>query len=77
MTAVRIYGLIWLLVLAATGVSYVTGLINAMTLPILGFLISTLTFMGFAAVLPVWLNDHFSPKTYPAAFRNHAPKLRK
>ena len=77
MTAVRIYGLIWLFVLVATGVSYLTGSINAMTLPIFGFIFSTLAAGGFVAVLPVWLNDHFSPKTYPANFRNRAPKFNK
>lgn len=67
MTAVRIYGLIWLFVLAATGVSYLTGSINTMTLPIFGFVFSTLAVGGFVAALPVWLNKHFSPKTYAAA----------
>lgn len=63
MTAVRIYGLIWLLALMATGLAYKASLINAMTLPILGFVLSTLVAMGFVAVLPAWLDDHFSPRT--------------
>lgn len=65
MTAIRIYGFIWLLVLGATGVSYLMGFINAMTFPIIGFVFSTLAVMGFVAVLPAWLNEHYSPKTYP------------
>lgn len=63
MTAVRIYGLIWLLALMATGLAYKASFINAMTLPILGFVLSTLVAMGFVAVLPAWLNDHFSRRT--------------
>lgn len=64
MTAIRIYGLIWFLVLAATGASYLMGLINEMTFPIFGFVFSTLVVGGFVAALPAWLNEHYSPKTY-------------
>jgi len=67
MTAMRIYGLIWLLVLGATGVSYFMGFINAMTFPIIGFVFGTLAVMGFVAALPAWLNEHYSPRTYPVA----------
>ena len=63
MTAIRIYGLIWLLVLGVTGVSYLMGFTNAMTLPIFGFVFSSLAAGGFVAVLPAWLNDHYLPKT--------------
>jgi hypothetical protein len=65
MTAIRIYGLIWLLVLGVTGVSYLMGFINAITFPIFGFVFSTLAVGGSVAVLPAWLNEHYSPKTYP------------
>ena len=67
MTALRIYGLIWLLVLGAAGVSYLMDLINTVTFPIFGFVFATLAVMAFVAVLPAWLNEHHSPKTYPAA----------
>jgi len=66
MTALRIYGLIWLLVLGATGVSYLMDLINIVTFPIFGFVFATLAVMAFVAVLPAWLNEHHSPKTYSA-----------
>jgi hypothetical protein len=69
MTAIRIYGLIWLLVLAATGGFYLMGLTNAMTLPIFGFIFSTIAAGGLLAVLPMWLNEHYSPKTYPVSKR--------
>jgi hypothetical protein len=64
MTVVRIYVLIWLLVLGAAGVSYLTGTFSEITLTIFGFVFSSLVFMGFVAVLPALLDDHFSPKTY-------------
>lgn len=67
MTAMRIYGLTWLLVLGVTGISFLMGFINAMSLPIFGFVFSTLAAGGIVAVLPVWLNEHYSPKTYPVA----------
>ena len=67
MTAMRIYGLIWLLVLGLTGVSYLMDFINEMTFPIFGFVFSTLAVGGFVAALPAWLNEHYSPKTYAAA----------
>jgi hypothetical protein len=64
MTAMRVYGLVWLAVLGLTGFLYLIGFINAMTFPIFGFVFSTLAVAGFMAVLPAWLNEHFSPKTY-------------
>jgi hypothetical protein len=67
MTAIRIYGLIWLLALSVTAVLYFVGFINEMTFPIFGFAYSTLAVMGFVAVLPAWLNEHHTPKTYPVA----------
>ena len=63
MTAMKIYGLIWLPILGVTGVSYLAGFINTITSPIFGFVFSTLVVAGFVAVLPAWLNEHFSPKT--------------
>ncbi|HMJ07873.1 MAG TPA: hypothetical protein VK468_02640 [Pyrinomonadaceae bacterium] len=65
---VKVYGLVWFFVLAGAGVLYFTGSFNEMTLPIIGFVFSTLAVMGFVAVLPSLLDDHFSPKTYPTAF---------
>jgi len=70
MMVLRIYGLIWLFVLAVAGVLYFTGSFNEITPPIFGFVFSTLVVMGFAAVLPSLLDDHFSPKTYRVAIRN-------
>jgi len=58
MTAIRTYGLIWILALGVTAVLYFVGLINEMTLPVLGFVFSTLAVMVFVAVLPAWLNEH-------------------
>lgn len=65
MTAIRTYGVIWLFAAAVTGVSYAAGLITALTFPIFGFAIATLAVAGFVVVLPIWLNEHFEPRTYP------------
>lgn len=73
----RIYGLVWFFVLAAAGVLYFTSSFNEITLPIFGFVFSTLVVMGFVAILPSLLDDHFSPETYPAAIRNHVSKINK
>jgi hypothetical protein len=67
MTGIRIYGLLWLLVLGAGGGLYLSGFMNAMTFPIFGFVFSTLAIMGFVAVLPAWLNEHYAPRTYTVA----------
>ena len=77
MTVAKIYSLIWLFVLAAAGISFLTGLFNAMTLPIFGFVFATLVVMGFVAVLPSLLDEHFSPKTYSVAIRNRVSKINK
>lgn len=76
MTAMRIYGLIWLLVVGMSGVLYSMGFINAMTLPIFAFVFSTLAAGGFLALLPAWLNEHYAPKTYPANERFKARPVR-
>ena len=67
MTAIRIYGLVWLFVISVTVALYFVGIINEMTFPIFGFVYSTLIVMGFVAVLPVWLNEYHAPKTNPVA----------
>ena len=67
MTAIRIYGLVWLFTITVTAALYFVGLINEMTFPIFGFVYSTLAVMGFVAVIPVWLNEYHEPKTHPVA----------
>jgi hypothetical protein len=67
MTTMRIYGGVWLLVLGVTGVTYLTGSINAVTFPVFGFIFSSLAAAGFVAVLPAWLDEHYSPRAYPVA----------
>jgi len=75
MNVIRIYSAIWLFVLAAAGVSYLTGSLTEMTLVIFGFVVSTLAAAGFLGVLPAWLDDHFSPKTYPDGSRTGGPRI--
>ena len=60
----KIYGLVWLAALAAAAGMYLTGSITAVSLPIVGFVFSTLALMGFVAVLPSLVSDHFEPKNY-------------
>ena len=67
MTAMRIYGVVWLLVIGLTGVSFSIGFLTSTTLPIFAFVFSTLAVGGLVAVLPAWLNEHYSPKTYPVS----------
>lgn len=64
MILLRIYALMWVLVLAAAGGLYSTGSFNELALTIFGFLSSTLLVAGFVAVLPAWMNHHFAPRTY-------------
>ena len=60
----RIYALIWLLVVASAALIFFTGNINDLTLTVFGFIFSTLFFMGFLAVLPWWLDKIYAPKYY-------------
>ncbi len=82
MIILRIYALVWISVLAAAGGLFYTGSFNEVALHIFGFVSSTLLFTGFVAVLPVWMNHHFAPKTYSPALlariskRHQATKTR-
>lgn len=67
MIILRIYALVWVFVLAAAGGLYFTGLLNDVTLHILGFVCATLLAMGFVAVLPVLMDHFFAPRTYSPA----------
>jgi len=57
-----IYALIWLLTTASAGLLYFTGNFNELTMTVFGFIFSTLVFMGILAVLPWWVDKHYSPK---------------
>lgn len=56
------YVLIWFVVAAAAGILYLTGNFNEMWLTVFGFLVSTLFFMSFTAVLPWWVDKRYSYK---------------
>ena len=60
MKALIIYALIWFLVAAAAGFGYLTGYLNEMTLTVFGFIFSTLFFAGIVAVLPFWMDEHYT-----------------
>lgn len=76
MIILRIYALVWVSVLAAAGGFYYTGSFNEVMLDIFGFVSSTLFAMGFVAVLPIWIEHHFEPKTYSAARLERISKRR-
>jgi hypothetical protein len=56
----RIYALIWVLVIAAAGILFVTGNSDEVTLTILGFVSATLFFAGLLGVLPWMMEEHYS-----------------
>jgi hypothetical protein len=61
----KIYGGLSLVVAALAAVTFFTGNLNEFTLPIFGFVVSTLFFMGFVAVMPWWMDKMYAPKYYP------------
>jgi len=56
----KIYTSIWLLVLAAVAGFYFTGNLNEMALTVFGFVVATLFFGFFVAVLPWLIDKQFS-----------------
>ena len=62
MWAAIIYAFVWFVVIAATLVVFVTGNLSSTALITLGFISSTLIFMGLIAVLPLWMNAHHASK---------------
>ena len=62
MKAVKFYAFTWLFLLAVVGVLYVTGLFNSVLMISFGFIFATLFLTGVAAVLPVWVDEHYSAK---------------
>lgn len=58
----KIYALVWLLTIASAGLVYFTGNASELTLTVFGFVFATLTFMGIVAVLPYWVDRHYSWK---------------
>lgn len=67
MIILRIYALVWILVLAAAGGLFFIGSLNSVALHIFGFVSATLGAAGFVLVLPLWMDHHFAPKTYSPA----------
>ncbi len=58
----KIYAFAWLLLIGTIIITYLTGNITTFTLPLLGFALGTMFFLGLVAILPVWLNNYFAPK---------------
>jgi hypothetical protein len=77
MTIVQIYGLVWILFLAAGLVLFLTSSFDELTLVLFGFGFSTLAVLGFIAVLPVMLDKYHEPKTYHLPVRDLLLRPRK
>lgn len=77
MIILRIYALVWILVLAAAGGLFYTGSFSEVAMHIFGFVFATLVVAGFVAVLPMWMDHHFAPKTYSPARLARIAKRRK
>jgi len=58
----KVYGLIWLVVVASAAVLYFTGNFSDIVLTIFGFIFATLFFGFFLAVLPWWVDKIHQPK---------------
>jgi hypothetical protein len=58
----KIYALVWLVMLGAAGIVLFTGNFNELTVTVLGFLSSTLLFIGLVAVLPWWVDRRYTWK---------------
>jgi hypothetical protein len=56
----KIYALVWLVVAGAASLIYFAGNFNELTLTVFGFVFSTLLFAGLVAVLPWWVDKHYS-----------------
>jgi hypothetical protein len=56
----KIYAVVWLLVLASAGLLYFTGNLNEMTLTVFGFIAATHFALGVVAVLPWWVDRKYT-----------------
>jgi len=59
---IRIYALVWVLLVAGAGLLYYTGQLNDLAVTVFGFIFATQTFMGFVTVLPWWVDRRYSWK---------------
>lgn len=58
----RMYGLLWVLVALAAGLTVTTGYFSELGAIVFGFIFSTLLFLGIVAVLPSVVGRHHAPK---------------
>jgi hypothetical protein len=65
MNAVRIYILAWVLSTVIGAIVLSAAPFNDAGFLLLGMAFSSLAFLGPIAVLPVWIDEHHSPKRYP------------
>ena len=62
MLAVRIYGLIWLFVVAAAALLYLIGFLSPIVVILFGKIVMGLVFLGIMGLLPMWATHQMSPK---------------
>ena len=62
MLAVRIYGLIWLFVIAAAALLYLIGFLSPIVLILFGKIVMGLVFLGIMGLLPMWVIHQSSSK---------------
>jgi len=65
MNAVRIYILAWVLSTVIGAIVFAARPFKEPGYLLLGMAFSSLAFLGLIAVLPVWIEEHHSPKRYP------------
>lgn len=61
MKAVKIYALVWFFAVAAAVALYLTGFFSLPVQALFGVIYVTLYALGIMAVLPLWVNEHYSP----------------
>lgn len=62
MWAVKFYVFTWIFLLAVAGILSASGLFNPMLKTSFDFIFATLFFAGIVAVLPLWMDEHYSRK---------------
>jgi hypothetical protein len=62
MLAVRIYGLIWLFVIAAAALLYLIGFLSPIVVILFGKVVMGLVFIGIIGILPMWAVHQSSSK---------------
>lgn len=63
---VKIYALMWLLIMTSAGVLYFTSNMTELAQTIFGFVVAMMFSTGFVGVLPWWVDRKFTWRYQPA-----------